>query len=309
MAAAEVQRLTFDHDLRHAYTPIQERMQTGGKILTNVLEVIQMRIDAEKTFTNSLKKICDRSNNLLSLVPENETLRMYGLEAMCTDVKNEHSQRVEFLSFLRNDVRRPLQQVRDTYHAQNKSFNHTLKSSIGALKKQQNEFAKLKAKYDKVVHSENGGSANTKSKKQQLLAVKKRFNEQQIAWKQHNEDFEANMAATLRSMESNENKRLTSMQDALTNWSAFICNFCLNRSYDVRNLAENMAQIKPEQDLQQFMRSTLESNPILPPAPPSTYYRRISVSLKLPNGLYLIFNPFFVAGNCTRRHHALFCFF
>merc|ERR1719219_1394497 len=44
-----------------------------------------------------------------------------------------------------------------------------------------------------------------------------------------------------------------------------------------------MAHIKPDDDLQQFMKSTLEKNPILPPAPPSTYYRRISVSLKLPN--------------------------
>ena len=285
MAAAAVQRLTFDHDLRHAYTPIQKRMQTGGQCLDSVLEVIQMRIDAEKTFTNTLRKISERSHLLLSFIPESETIRTFGLEAMYTDIKNEHSQRVEFLGFLKNDVHRPLQQVRETYHAQNKSFNHTLKSSIGSLKKQQNEFAKLKAKYDKLVHSDNGGALNTKSKKQQLLAVKKRFTEQQVVWKRHNEDFESNMASTLKNMESNECRRLNSMQDALTNWSAFITNYCLNRSYDVRNLAENMAQIQPEEDLQQFMRSTLDSNPILPPAPPSTYYRRISVSLKLPNGL------------------------
>merc|ERR1719245_469993 len=117
-------------------------MQTGGKTLDSVLDVIQMRIDAEKTFTNSLRKICDRSSQLLSLIPESETIRTFGLEAMCTDLKNEHSQRVEFLGFLKNDVHRPLQQVRASYYAQNKSFGHTLKSSIGSLKKQQNEFAK-----------------------------------------------------------------------------------------------------------------------------------------------------------------------
>jgi len=132
------------------------------------------------------------------------------------------------------------------------------------------------------VHSESD-AASTKSKKQQLLAVKKRFGEQQVSWKRHNEAFEAKMVATLKDIECNELKRMKSLQDALTNSSAFVTNYCLNRSYDVRDLTNSMAGIDPEGDLQSFMRSTLESAHILPPAPPSTYYRRISVSLKLPN--------------------------
>merc|ERR1719361_210367 len=88
---------------------------------------------------------------------------------------------------------------------------------------------------------------------------------------------------TLSQMEQNESRRMSCLQDAFVNWSAFITNLTLNRQYDVRNLAENMARIEPTQDLQQFMRHVLDTHPILPPAPPSTYYRRISVSLKLPN--------------------------
>merc|ERR1719361_3218273 len=202
MATASVQRLTFDHDLRHAYTPIQKRLQTGGKVLDSVLDIIQMRIDAEKTFTNALKKIRDRTFLIQSLIPKTETLRTYGLEAMYTDIKNEHSQRVEYLGFLKQDVHRPLQQVRDSYHGQNKAFNANLKSNITQLKKQQTEFAKLKAKYDKLVHSESSKlstqSNSTKYKKQQLLQVQKRFQEQSVQWKRHDEDFECNMARTLQ---------------------------------------------------------------------------------------------------------------
>jgi len=170
---------------------------------------------------------------------------------------------------LRDDVHKPLSKMKDFYYAQNKSFNNSIKSNIQSLKKQQNEFTKIKAKYDKVMgHSDVPKAQHSKkqhSKKQQLLNVKRRFTQQQLVWKRQREVHDQRMTSTLRSMESNEYKRTNALRDALTNWSAFITNYCANRTYDIRFLAQSMSQMDPEQDLQIFMKLTLSNYPALPP--------------------------------------------
>lgn len=262
MAVVDVQRLSFDHDLRHAYSPIQTRLQSGAKALDGVIDLLSMRISAEEEFTHSLQKIIGCSTDLMCQIPQNESIRSCGLDAMYTDLKNEYTQRMAFLNSLRHDVHRPLVEMKDFYYAQNKTFNNSIKSNIQSLKKQQSEFTKIKAKYDKVMSADI--SKRGQSKKQQLLNVKRRFNQQQRVWKLQRERYDLRMTSTLRSMESNEYKRMNALRDGLTNWSAFITNYCANRSYDIRFLAESMAQMDPEADLQVFMKSTLMEYPALP---------------------------------------------
>ncbi len=66
------------------------------------------------------------------------------------------------------------------------------------------------------------------------------------------------MTLTLQNMESNEYKRMNSMRDAFINWSAFTTNYCASRSYDISDLANSMSLINIENDLQIFMKHTIE---------------------------------------------------
>ena len=262
MAAVSIERLSFDHDLRHAYTPCLLRLQCGAKSLDGVLEILRMRIDAEISFTNNLQKIIGCSTNLISTISSQESIRRDGLDALYSDLKNEYIQRMSFLQSLRDDVHNPLSKMKQFYYTENKKFTNQTKSNIQSLKKQQNEFLKLKAKYDKIMKPNNGDKIlNNKSKKQQLLNIKKKYQQQQIIWKKQQQIFDNKMISTLQSMESNEYKRMNSMRDAITNWSAYITNLAANRSYDIQNLAKSMALINVENDLQNFMKQTLIKYP------------------------------------------------
>merc|ERR1712157_54094 len=172
-------------DLRHCYTPISLRLQSGAKSLDGVLDILQMRIDAEVVFTNSLQKIIGRSTNLISHINPNETLRADGLDALYSDLKNEYTQRMAYLNSLKEDVQKPLNEMKQFYYQQNKSFVNQTKNNIKALKQQQNEFIKLKAKYEKIM--------NDKNRKQQLLIVKKKFTLQQTIWTKQQQIFDNKM--------------------------------------------------------------------------------------------------------------------
>ena len=88
--------------------------------------------------------------------------------------QTEYTQRMAFLNSLKQDVQKPLVRMKDFYYTQNKAFAAQTKANLKALKNQQNEFAKLKTKYTKIVSGDNS------KKKQQLLMVKKRFTQQLI---------------------------------------------------------------------------------------------------------------------------------
>ena len=135
MATVSVQRLSFDHDLRHAYTPISLRLQSGAKSLDGVLEILRMRIEAESVFCNSLQKIIGCSTNLMSHIPSTESVRRDGLDALYSDLKNEYTQRMAYLSNLREDVHVNLSRMKDYYYSQNKIFQNQTKSNIQSLKK------------------------------------------------------------------------------------------------------------------------------------------------------------------------------
>lgn len=279
MAAVSVQRLSFDHDLRHCYTPISLRLQSGAKSLDGVLDILQMRIDAEVVFTNSLQKIIGCSTNLISHINPNETLRADGLDALYSDLKNEYTQRMAYLNSLKEDVQKPLNEMKQFYYQQNKSFVNQTKNNIKALKQQQNEFIKLKAKYEKIMNDKN------KNRKQQLLIVKKKFTLQQTIWTKQQQIFDNKMTSTLQSMESNEYKRMNSLRDGLTNWSAFITNLCANRSYDIRSLNQSMSLIDVENDLQSFMTETLKKYPS-----PHQQFTKTNKNKINKNNLYFIPN-------------------
>eukprot|EP01083_Nonionella_stella_P111998 328933_1 len=255
MATVAVPRLSFDHDLRQAYSTVQWRLQSGEKSLDGVLDLLRLRIDAETEFTNKLQKIITSSNKLISHIEPYESLRRYGLDALYTDLKNEYTQRMTLLSALKQDVQRPLSSMKEFYHAQNKYFTNQSKQNLKSLKQQQNEFVKLKSKYDKLMTTDK--PKNPVKMKQQLLQVKKKFNQQQIIWRKQQDLYDAKITTNLQSMESNEYKRMNTLRDALINWSAFITNLCANRSYDIKDLAESMACINVEEDLQLFMRHAL----------------------------------------------------
>mmetsp|Transcript_49154 Transcript_49154/g.78519 ORF Transcript_49154/g.78519 Transcript_49154/m.78519 type:complete len:368 (+) Transcript_49154:62-1165(+) len=264
MAAVCVRRLSFDADLVHAYTPVQLRLQNGAKSLDGVLEILRMRIDAETTFCAALQKMIGCSTDLISHISCTETLRSDGLDALTSDLKNEYTQRRAFLNSLKEDVQSPLHKMKEEYAAQNKYFTNQTKQNIQALKKQQTEFVKLKAKYDKLMRN---SSNNNDHKKQQILVIKKKFLQQQENWKRQQHIFDSKMISTLQAMESSEYRRMNALRDGLTTWSAFITNLAANRSYDIQNLAKSMALIDVERDLQQWMRQTLKKHPKPKPNP------------------------------------------
>merc|ERR550539_153289 len=218
----------------------------GSKSLHGILEFLRLRIDAESQFTHSLKKIIGRSSKLMSNFDPNESLRKDGLEALCSDLRNEYTQRVAFLKSLKEDIQKPLRSTNDLYASQNKTFANATKANIKALKQQQNEFNKLKQKYDKTSNFD------------EYKLLKKKMEAQQIKLKEQRVTFNEEMSGTLKAMEECEYKRMNSVRDGLTNWSAFITNLCANRVYDVRDLGESMSLIQIEEDLQYFMQTMLQ---------------------------------------------------
>eukprot|EP01083_Nonionella_stella_P039354 107041_1 len=123
MATVNVQRLSFDHDLRHAYPSVALRLRQGAKSLDGVLEILRMRIEAEVQFTNSLQKIVGASTKLIGAnLQPTESLRRNGLDALYTDFKNEYTQRMAFLDSLKEDVEKPLITMKEFYYVQNQNF-------------------------------------------------------------------------------------------------------------------------------------------------------------------------------------------
>jgi len=243
-----------------------------------------MRIEAETNFTNALQKMMNTSSSLLSSVPSGESLRRHGLNSMYTDLKNEYSTHMEFLDSLRKDVQCPLISTQRTYVSQSKASALDIKQSVQTLRKQQSELTKLKAKYEKLVATHKTSPTSKAKHKQQLITAKRKLIAQQKAWRAQNTTFQTRMTKSLRSMESGETARLDSVRDALTNWAAFVTSMSMNRSYDIRTLAQSVSQVSVESDLQSFMRATLAKYPALEPSPRSTsMYRKISVNIKMPN--------------------------
>eukprot|EP01083_Nonionella_stella_P081527 224624_1 len=252
---ADLDKLSFERDLMHLYTPIVERMQHGEKSLECLLDIIRLRIDAETQYSASLQKIMQRSHNLMEF-SEDESLNKHGLNALVCDLKQEYTQRMEYLNSLKQDVQQPLSTMKDHYTSQNKCFAAKTKNSIKILKHEQCEFMKFKAKYNKLL---NNGH-DTKSKKDQLAVARRKVHLSKTKWKQHEQVFEMDMGSTLHEMEETELKRMFSLRDAFTNWSAYITNLCANRMYDIRDLAKSMSFIDVENDLQCFMRDILNKS-------------------------------------------------
>eukprot|EP01084_Bolivina_argentea_P139286 245046_1 len=238
MTTSNSKRLSFDHDLKHTCTSIALRLRTGTKSLDDVLQILRMRIEAEIQFTDSLQNIINTSTKLMSNIQPNESLRSDGLSALYSDFKNEYTQRMAFLDSLKEDVQKPLIAMKEFHKIQTKN-------NLKALKQQQNEFQKLKTKYNKVIGND---IKNTSKQKQRVY--------QQQLRKQH-QIYDNKMRLTLQNMELNEYKRMNSMRDAFINWSAFTTNYCANRSYDISDLANSMSLINIENDLQIFIKNTI----------------------------------------------------
>merc|ERR1712228_784785 len=147
-------------------------------------------------------------------------------------------QRIAYLNSLKEDIQKPLRATNQLYSSQNKLFATSTKNNIKALKQHQNEYNKLKTKYDKTSNFD------------EYRALKKRMEQQQIRLKAQRVTFNDEMSETLKAMEECEYKRMNTVRDGLTNW-------CANRVYDVRDLGESMSLINVHADLQYFMQTTL----------------------------------------------------
>ena len=144
--------------------------------------------------------------------------------------------------------------MKQDYTLQNKAFTNTTKSNTKALRQQQSEYVRLKNKFNKLMNDDYN------SQPQQVQIIGHKLSEQQIKLKQQQMVFDDQMAVTLKSIKQCEYKRIHSLRDALTNWSAFIMNLCANRMYDVRGLTKSVSAINVQNDLQLFMQSALQSN-------------------------------------------------
>ncbi len=66
------------------------------------------------------------------------------------------------------------------------------------------------------------------------------------------------MTVILQGMQSNEYNRMRTTKDSLNEWAVFVTNLCANRNYDVKNLAKSMSMIHIDNDVQIFIKSTLD---------------------------------------------------
>eukprot|EP01083_Nonionella_stella_P239732 838776_1 len=278
---AAVETLSFDRHLRHAFASLSGRLENGIRSLDGVIEMLRLRIEAEAQFAAALQKIMT-NQRLISSLDVAESLRKDGLNAIHADMHNEYTQRIEFLNSLNEDVYQPCVSMREQYAQKNRSFAHTTKGNIKTLRKHQNEFYKIKSKYEKVCKDASnartallnakldakissaqilklGSKVNSTLKTQQQWREK--YGEQQLTWNRQQIKFDDEMTSILQGMQSNEFNRMSTTKDCLNKWAVFITNLCANRNYDVKNLAESMALINIDADLQVFIRNVLNQHP------------------------------------------------
>lgn len=141
------EKLTFDGHLRHAYTPLANRLSDGLESLDNILEILRLKIECEAEFARSMEKILHINFSCGAI--EIGTIRD-GLNAIRADMKNEYTQRLEFLNSLNEDVYQPCLQIRELYSSRNRSFAAETKSNVQRLRKQRSIFAKIQTKFSKV---------------------------------------------------------------------------------------------------------------------------------------------------------------
>ena len=141
--------LSFDRHLRHAFAPLSARLECGIKSLDGIIELLRLRIEAEASYAASLQNIMS-NESLISYVSSHESLRREGLDALFTDLKNEYQQHIEYLNSLNEDIYLPCISMREHYASQNRLFANNTKQNIKSLRQQQNQFYKIKTKYEKV---------------------------------------------------------------------------------------------------------------------------------------------------------------
>lgn len=295
---ADMRRLSYENDFRHLRDPLIDRMDHGTSVLDGVLELTQMRIDAERVYAESLKKIITRFHEIESQIPESESLGMHGLTALCVDCKNEYAQRVALLKSVREDVRKTLIEIRNEYQPQKEKFAEEMRMNKIKVKAQQREFSQIKAKYDRVMNSKKKYTTPT----DQLWYLRKQFKRQQKKWSRYYAEYQHKMTSTLRTMQNMELQRMKGLQVALTNWSAFIVSYCQNRSYDITQLTRYISQIDPEEDLQTFMQSVLDSQQ----TQFRSQYRTLNV-LPTPNRGRSGVSIFSAEGTCCRLNTSKCC--
>ncbi len=65
-------------------------------------------------------------------------------------MRNEYTQRLEFLNSLNEDVYQPCVSMRELYAEKNRLFANDTKTHIKSLRSYQNQCYKIKTKYEKV---------------------------------------------------------------------------------------------------------------------------------------------------------------
>ena len=283
--------LSFDRHLRHAFAPLSSRLEAGIKSLDGIIEILRLRIEAEASFASGLEKIiCN--DKLLSSVSSLESLRIDGLDALHADLKNEYQQHIEFVNSLNEDIYEPCISMRELYASKNRLFANNTKQNIKSLRQQQNQFYKIKTKYEKVCKDASNARTlllnaklDNKISSQQILKLgtkvnstlktqqiwKEKYDQQSLIWNKQQIKFDDEMTAILQGMQTNEYNRMKIIKDSLNKLAVFITNLCANRNYDCKNLAESMSLINIEKDLQIFIKNTLKhypSNNTKPQQPP-----------------------------------------
>ena len=273
--------LSFDRHLRHAFAPLSVRLESGIKSLDGIIELLRLRIEAEANYASSLEKIIS-NESLISYVNSHESLRKDGLDALYTDLKNEYQQHIEYLNSLNEDIYLPCISMRESYASQNRLFANNTKQNIKSLRQQQNQFYKIKTKYEKVCKDASnartlllnakldnkissqqilklGSKVNSTLKTQQIW--KEKYDQQQLIWNKQQIKFDDEMTSILQGMQTNEQNRMKIIKDSLNKFAVFITNLCANRNYDCKNLAQSMSQINIDNDLQIFITNTLKQYP------------------------------------------------
>ena len=273
--------LSFDRDLRHAFAALSVRLESGIKSLDGVIELLRLRIEAEAQFASSLERIIS-NKSLICNIPTIETLRRDGLDALYTDLKNEYQQHIEYLNSLNEDIYLPCISMRELYASKNRLFANNTKQNIKSLRQHQNQFYKIKTKYEKVCKDASNARTlllnaklDNKISSQQILKLgtkvnstlktqqiwKEKYDQQQLIWNKQQIKFDDEMTSILQGMQTNEQNRMEIIKDSLNKFAVFITNLCANRNYDCKNLAQSMSQINIDNDLQIFIKNTLKQYP------------------------------------------------
>jgi len=263
-------KLTFSNHLKNGINNLCNSLHNNVESIDMLIEILKLRIDAETEYSKNIENII--TNYDFSFY-ENGTLKDC-LQAMKADMKNEYTQRCEFATSLFEDVYQQLLKLRQMYNGQYKKFESDTKIIEKSFKYYENNYNKIKSKYDKICDDEQrarNALVNAKSSNEALkigskinstmktkLNCQDKYDEIKLIYNEEQIKYDNSLNNALNNIEIHETERIKCIHDALTKWAVFITNLSANRNYDVKTLAKQVSICNYNDNIQILIKNIME---------------------------------------------------